>query len=95
LQWRGPPRARATGFNLKAVFMETKAQAEVGSLKARCNAAALAPTDAVAAAMHGLLADVFALCLKTKNLPWHVSGETEWCAGCLAEAGRPADATGH
>jgi hypothetical protein len=45
--------ARATGFNLKAVFMETKAQAEVGSLTARRHAAALARSDTVAAAMSG------------------------------------------
>jgi starvation-inducible DNA-binding protein len=53
--------------------METKAQAEVGRLKARRNAAGLAPTDDVAAAMNGLLADVFALYLKTKNFRWHMN----------------------
>lgn len=34
----------------------------------------VAATQDVAAAMNGILADVFALYLKTKNFHWHVSG---------------------
>src|SRR5258705_57972 len=33
-----------------------------------------AATKDIAAAMNGILADVFALCLKTKNFHWHMSG---------------------
>jgi starvation-inducible DNA-binding protein len=50
-------------------------------LKARRQAPLTTPTDLkpaatkdVAAAMNGILADVFALYLKTKNFHWHLSG---------------------
>ncbi len=33
-----------------------------------------AATRDIGAALHGLLADLFALCLKTKNFHWHMSG---------------------
>jgi len=49
--------------------------------KARLGAALRTPTDMkanatqdIAAAMNGILADVFALYLKTKNFHWHMSG---------------------
>ena len=32
-------------------------------------------TEDIAAAMNGILADVFALYLKTKNFHWHMSGQ--------------------
>lgn len=51
------------------------------SLKARRSASQLTPSDlksdvagAIAAAMNAILADVFALYLKTKNFHWHISG---------------------
>ena len=51
------------------------------SAQKRLNAPLLTPTDLkaaatrdVAAAMNGILADVFALYLKTKNFHWHMSG---------------------
>ena len=50
-------------------------------LKQRRDAPLLTPTDLkalatrdISAAMNGVLADVFALYLKTKNFHWHVSG---------------------
>jgi starvation-inducible DNA-binding protein len=61
--------------------MKKNAEAEVRSLKARQKAPLLTPTDLdpaatkdIAAAMNGVLADVFALYLKTKNFHWHMSG---------------------
>jgi starvation-inducible DNA-binding protein len=66
---------------MKAVPMKQNAEAEVRSLKARQKAPLLTPTDLapaatkdIAAAMNGVLADVFALYLKTKNFHWHMSG---------------------
>jgi starvation-inducible DNA-binding protein len=51
------------------------------NLKTRRNAPLATPTDLkpaatrdIAAAMNGILADVFALYLKTKNFHWHMSG---------------------
>ncbi len=50
-------------------------------LKARRNAPLVTPTDLkkaatkdITGAMNGILADVFALYLKTKNFHWHMSG---------------------
>ena len=50
-------------------------------LKRRRNAPLITPTDLsrkatedISAGMNGILADVFALYLKTKNFHWHVSG---------------------
>jgi starvation-inducible DNA-binding protein len=49
-------------------------------------------TRDIAAAMNGILADVFALYLKTKNFHWHMSGphfrETEQRTWFLFEAAR-------
>ena len=51
------------------------------TIKSSRNAAIVTPTDLsaaatrdIAAAMNGILADVFALYLKTKNFHWHMSG---------------------
>lgn len=53
----------------------------VESAKARQQSPLVTPTDLkakatkdIAAAMNGILADVFALYLKTKNFHWHMSG---------------------
>ena len=55
--------------------------ATLQSAKARRGAPLVTPTDLeagatkdIAAAMNGILADVFALYLKTKNFHWHMSG---------------------
>ena len=54
---------------------------KVRDLKARQQSPLITPTDLkgdatrdIAAAMNGILADVFALYLKTKNFHWHMSG---------------------
>ena len=54
---------------------------KVRDLKARQESPLITPTDLkgdatrdIAAAMNGILADVFALYLKTKNFHWHMSG---------------------
>lgn len=61
--------------------MTKPAAAETGTLKDRQKAPLLTPTDLasgatkdITAAMNGILADVFALYLKTKNFHWHMSG---------------------
>jgi starvation-inducible DNA-binding protein len=61
--------------------MKKSAQEKVGNLKARQKVPLRTPTDLhpaatkdVAAAMNGILADAFALYLKTKNFHWHMSG---------------------
>ena len=58
-----------------------KTAVKAGVSKARQSAPLLTPTDLkpaatrdIAAAMNGVLADVFALYLKTKNFHWHMSG---------------------
>ena len=58
-----------------------KPVAKMQDLKSRQESPLTTPTDIeraavkdVAAALNGLLADVFALYLKTKNFHWHVSG---------------------
>ena len=58
-----------------------KTPVKTGSPKAHQRAPLLTPTDLkpaatrdIAAAMNGVLADVFALYLKTKNFHWHMSG---------------------
>jgi starvation-inducible DNA-binding protein len=55
--------------------------AEVQALKISERASLVTPTDLtavattdIAAAMNGILADVFALYVKTKNFHWHLSG---------------------
>ena len=61
--------------------MTKSVAAKVQDLKLRRRAPLVTPTDLkasatadIAAAMNGILADVFALYLKTKNFHWHVSG---------------------
>ena len=58
-----------------------KPVAKMQDLKSRQQSPLTTPTDIeraavkdIAAALNGLLADVFALYLKTKNFHWHVSG---------------------
>ena len=62
-------------------IMTKSATAKVQDLKLRRKAPLATPTDLkaaatadIAAAMNGILADVFALYLKTKNFHWHMSG---------------------
>ena len=61
--------------------MKKKAPTPARSAKERQRAPLVTPTDLkagatrdIAAAMNGILADVFALYLKTKNFHWHMSG---------------------
>jgi starvation-inducible DNA-binding protein len=61
--------------------MKQPAAKDVSDLKKRRKAPLATPTDLdaaatkdIAAAMNGILADVFALYLKTKNFHWHMSG---------------------
>lgn len=70
---------RKSKMNIKSV---TKASAvPIQRAKERQKAPLITPTDLkaaatkdVSAAMNGILADVFALYLKTKNFHWHMSG---------------------
>jgi starvation-inducible DNA-binding protein len=66
---------------MKASLMKKPASSIPTSPKERQKAPLLTPTDLkagatkdIAAAMNGVLADVFALYLKTKNFHWHMSG---------------------
>jgi starvation-inducible DNA-binding protein len=61
--------------------MDKKTLNDEGDLKRRRAAPLTTPTDLgaeaskdIAAGMNGILADVFALYLKTKNFHWHMSG---------------------
>ena len=61
--------------------MAKKSQAQEGSLKRRQDADLITPTDLkpkatrdIAGGMNAILADVFALYIKTKNFHWHMSG---------------------
>src|SRR3984893_64503 len=61
--------------------MTTLTAKKTQDLKRRREAPLLTPTDLkaaatkdISAAMNGILADVFALYLKTKNFHWHMSG---------------------
>jgi starvation-inducible DNA-binding protein len=61
--------------------MSKKSTGEVQELKTRRGASLVTPTDlgaeaskSIAATMNAVLADVFALYLKTKNFHWHMSG---------------------
>ena len=65
----------------KAAKNAAPSAAKIDDLKARRRAPLVTPTDLkagstrdIAAAMNGILADVFALYLKTKNFHWHMSG---------------------
>jgi len=61
--------------------MAKKPEKKIEELKARRKAPLLTPSDLsakatrdIAGGMNGVLADVFALYLKTKNFHWHMSG---------------------
>ena len=61
--------------------MKKPSATKVQDMKDRRNAPLVTPTDLktaatkdIAGAMNGILADVFALYLKTKNFHWHMSG---------------------
>src|SRR5580700_8991689 len=61
--------------------MANKSSSKVSELQRRRGAPLVTPSDLgaeaskdIAAGMNGLLADVFALYLKTKNFHWHMSG---------------------
>src|SRR6059058_5850483 len=61
--------------------MKNPAVTDMSDLKKRRKAPLATPTDLsaaatrdIAGAMNGILADVFALYLKTKNFHWHMSG---------------------
>ncbi len=61
--------------------MKKTAAKDISDLKKRRKAPLATPTDLkaaatrdIAGAMNGILADVFALYLKTKNFHWHMSG---------------------
>jgi starvation-inducible DNA-binding protein len=61
--------------------MKTTSSAKMAKLRAQRGAVMATPSDLdaraatdIGAAMNGVLADVFALYLKTKNFHWHMSG---------------------
>jgi starvation-inducible DNA-binding protein len=61
--------------------MKTSSETKVSDLKRKQGAPLMTPTDLkasatkdISAALNGVLADVFALYLKTKNFHWHMSG---------------------
>jgi starvation-inducible DNA-binding protein len=65
----------------KGLPMKTATETKMQELKQRQQAPLATPTDLghaatkdIAAAMNAILADVFALYLKTKNFHWHMSG---------------------
>jgi starvation-inducible DNA-binding protein len=65
----------------RTTIMTKSVTAKVQDLKLRRKAPLVTPTDLkaaatadIAAAMNGILADVFALYMKTKNFHWHMSG---------------------
>jgi starvation-inducible DNA-binding protein len=65
----------------RGIAMAKKDTDRVADLKRRRGAPLVTPTDLgdeaskdIAAGMNGILADVFALYLKTKNFHWHMSG---------------------
>jgi starvation-inducible DNA-binding protein len=69
------------GSNDKEEAMTTLTAKKTQDLRRRREAPLLTPTDLkavatkdIAAAMNGILADVFALYIKTKNFHWHMSG---------------------
>ncbi len=68
-------------INTEESMKKKTTAARVPTAKARQRAPLVTPTDLesgatkdIAAAMNGILADVFALYLKTKNFHWHMSG---------------------
>jgi starvation-inducible DNA-binding protein len=79
----GPTRRCAQGTQLEGAFVKKKAvdRSATGAAAVRRKKPLNTPTDLaagatrdIAAAMNGILADVFALYLKTKNFHWHMSG---------------------
>ena len=54
---------------------EELARRREGPLATATDLRAAASRD-VGAAMNGILADTFALCIKTKNFHWHMSGDS-------------------
>jgi starvation-inducible DNA-binding protein len=78
----GPsPHKNGAGFTTRIMPMKKPATATKQDLASRRNAPLATPTDLKAAAtrditgaMNAILADVFALYLKTKNFHWHMSG---------------------
>jgi starvation-inducible DNA-binding protein len=79
MYYRAPRRARST--HLQEPNMAKKSIAKTADLKQRQRAPLVTPTDLhadatrdIAAGMNAILADVFALYLKTKNFHWHLSG---------------------
>jgi starvation-inducible DNA-binding protein len=65
----------------RGIVMAKKDSDRLNDLKRRRGAPLVTPTDLgaeaskdIAAGMNGILADVFALYLKTKNFHWHMSG---------------------
>jgi starvation-inducible DNA-binding protein len=74
--------AATSDSSTKEQLLKKKSSAKkVQDLKVRRKAALVTPTDLkaaatkdISAAMNGILADVFALYLKTKNFHWHMSG---------------------
>jgi starvation-inducible DNA-binding protein len=68
-------------YNEGAIFMKTLDAKKTQNLKLRQEAPLITPTDLkaaatkdIAGAMNAIVADVFALYLKTKNFHWHMSG---------------------
>jgi starvation-inducible DNA-binding protein len=66
---------------MKEVNMKKLSGKKIDSLKLKQSAPLITPTDLkagatkdIAGAMNGILADVFALYIKTKNFHWHLSG---------------------
>jgi starvation-inducible DNA-binding protein len=72
---------KRAGFTTRTYPMKKPTSASKQDLVRRRNSPLATPTDLAAAAtrditaaMNGILADVFALYLKTKNFHWHMSG---------------------
>ena len=66
---------------MKETIMKKISATKIDSLKLRQTKPLITPTDLkagatkdIAGAMNGILADVFALYIKTKNFHWHLSG---------------------
>src|SRR4249919_483254 len=66
---------------MKEATMKKLKASKIDNLKLRQTASLVTPTDLkagatkdISGAMNGILADVFALYIKTKNFHWHLSG---------------------
>jgi starvation-inducible DNA-binding protein len=84
-QWRSTGRPNSVTLGARVVSKKKKGHVmstmQTAQRKGRVNAALATPTDlsqpgvaAIATELRQLLADVFALYLKTKNFHWHMSG---------------------